>query len=97
MRVRGAAELRVKESDRISGLAAGFRALGCDVEEYPDGFRLAARPMTGAVVDALDDHRLAMAFAVAATGATGPTTITGASSVAVSYPGFFEALEQLTR
>jgi 3-phosphoshikimate 1-carboxyvinyltransferase len=97
MSVRGAAELRVKESDRISGLAAGFRALGCDVEEYPDGFRLAARPMTGAVVDALDDHRLAMAFAVAATGASGPTTITGASSVAVSYPGFFEALEQLTR
>ena len=95
MEVDGAAELRIKESDRIAGLARGFRAMGADVEEFPDGFRLTARSLRGAVVDALGDHRLAMAFAVAATGAAGPTTITAASSVAVSYPGFFEELSRL--
>jgi 3-phosphoshikimate 1-carboxyvinyltransferase len=95
--VRGAGELRVKESDRITCLARGLRALGSAVEEFPDGFRLVAQPLTGGVVDAADDHRLAMAFAIAATGARGPTTIHGASSVGVSYPGFFDALERLTR
>ena len=97
MRVHGAAELRVKESDRISCLAAGLRALGASVEEYPDGFRLMSRPLAGGTVDAADDHRLAMAFAIAATAAAQPTTILGASSVSVSYPGFFDALERLTR
>ena len=96
MEVRGAAELRVKESDRISALASGFRALGADVLEYPDGFRIEARPLRGATVDAAGDHRLAMAFAVAACGASTPTTITGAAAVAVSYPRFFEELERLT-
>jgi 3-phosphoshikimate 1-carboxyvinyltransferase len=97
MVVRGAGELRVKESDRITCLARGLRTLGASVEEFPDGFRLVAQPLAGGIVDAVDDHRLAMAFAIAATGASGPTTIQGASSVAVSYPGFFEALERLTR
>jgi 3-phosphoshikimate 1-carboxyvinyltransferase len=97
MEVRGAAELRVKESDRISALAAGFRALGADVTEYPDGFRIEARPLHGATVDAVGDHRLAMAFAIAGCGATSPTTITGATSVDVSYPGFFQELERLSR
>jgi 3-phosphoshikimate 1-carboxyvinyltransferase len=96
MEVRGAAELRVKESDRISALARGFRALGAAVTEYPDGFRIDARPLHGATVDAADDHRLAMAFAVAACAASTPTTITGAGAAAVSYPGFFEELERLT-
>jgi 3-phosphoshikimate 1-carboxyvinyltransferase len=95
MEVAGAGELRVKESDRIAGLARGFRAMGASVEEFPEGLRLTARPLTGAVVDALGDHRLAMAFAIAATGARGPSTITGASSVSVSYPGFFEELNRL--
>lgn len=94
--VRGAAELRVKESDRISALAAGFRAMGSHVEEYEDGFTLEARPLTGGSVDAAGDHRLAMAFAVASTRATAPTTILGASSVDVSYPGFFDELARLT-
>ena len=94
--VRGAAELRVKESDRISALAAGFRTMGSLVEEYEDGFTLEARPLTGGAVDAAGDHRLAMAFAVAATRAAAPTTILGASSVDVSYPGFFEELARLT-
>jgi 3-phosphoshikimate 1-carboxyvinyltransferase len=97
MRVSGAAELRVKESDRITCLAAGLRAIGAVVEETPDGFHLTARPLRGGSVDAAGDHRLAMAFALAATRAAAPTTIAGASSVNVSYPGFFEALEQLTR
>ncbi len=95
--VRGAGELRVKESDRISSLAAGFQAIGASVEEYEDGFTLEARPLTGGPVDAAGDHRLAMAFAVAATRASGATIISGASSVDVSYPGFFDELARLTR
>jgi 3-phosphoshikimate 1-carboxyvinyltransferase len=95
--VRGAAELRVKESDRISALAEGFRAMGASIEEFDDGFTLEARPLTGGSVDAAGDHRLAMAFAIAATRATAPTTIAGASSVDVSYPGFFDELARLTR
>jgi 3-phosphoshikimate 1-carboxyvinyltransferase len=94
--VRGAAELRVKESDRISALAHGLRALGSEIEEYEDGFTLVSRPLRGATVDAVGDHRLAMAFAIAATGAASPTTINGASSVDVSYPGFFDELRRLT-
>jgi 3-phosphoshikimate 1-carboxyvinyltransferase len=95
MQVDGAGELRVKESDRIAGLAAGLRALGASVEEYPEGFELVARPLTGAALDARGDHRLAMAFAVAATGARTPSAIASASSVAVSYPGFFDELARL--
>ena len=95
--VRGAGELRVKESDRISSLAAGFKAMGAQVEEYDDGFTLEARPLTGGTVDAAGDHRLAMAFAIAATRASAATTITGATSVDVSYPGFFDELARLTR
>jgi 3-phosphoshikimate 1-carboxyvinyltransferase len=95
--VRGAGELRVKESDRISSLAEGFRAMGAGVEEYDDGFTLEARPLRGGAVDAAGDHRLAMAFAIAATRASSPTTISGASSVDVSYPGFFDELARLTR
>ena len=96
MEVRGAAELRVKESDRISALAAGFRAFGAEVAEYPDGFRIEARPLRGATVDAVGDHRLAMAFALTACGAASPTTITGAAAVDVSYPRFFDELTRLT-
>jgi 3-phosphoshikimate 1-carboxyvinyltransferase len=97
LEVRGAAELRVKESDRISALASGFRALGALVEEYDDGFRLEARQLTGGAVDSAGDHRLAMAFAIAATGAAAPTTIEGAAAVDVSYPGFFDELVRLAR
>ena len=97
MEVRGAAELRVKESDRISALAAGFGAMGAEITEYPDGFRIDARPLRGGTtVDAVGDHRLAMAFAIAACGASAPTTIAGAGAVDVSYPGFFLELERLT-
>ncbi|HSK10029.1 MAG TPA: 3-phosphoshikimate 1-carboxyvinyltransferase, partial [Vicinamibacterales bacterium] len=95
--VRGAAELRLKESDRIAALVAGLRALGCDGEEWEDGFAVRGRPpIGGGVADAAGDHRLAMAFAIAALGAAGPSVIRGAGAVDVSYPGFFEALGRLT-
>jgi 3-phosphoshikimate 1-carboxyvinyltransferase len=97
MEVRGAAELRVKESDRIARLAQGLRAIGAAVEEYEDGFHIEARRLSGGTADSAGDHRLAMAFAVAASGASGPTTISNAGAVDVSYPGFFEELERLTR
>ena len=94
--VTGAAELRVKESDRIAALVAGLRALGADVEEFSDGFRVSgARRLAGGVADAAGDHRLVMAFAVAALGARGDSLIRGAESVTISYPGFFETLERL--
>lgn len=96
--VSGAGELRVKESDRIAELVAGLRAMGADADERPDGFqvRRGAR-LTGGTVHAKHDHRLAMAFAIAALGAAGPTQIDGADVVAVSYPAFFEDLERLAR
>jgi len=94
--VAGAQELRVKESDRISALAEGLRRMGADIEERADGFdvRAGAR-LRGGEVDAQHDHRLAMAFAIAALGATGPTTIQDAGAAAVSYPEFFSVLESL--
>ena len=94
--VRGAAELRHKESDRIGALAAGLRAIGVRVEERSDGFRAErdTRPSGGAA-DAAGDHRLAMAFAVAALAGTGPSRIEGAGVVDISYPGFFAALDSL--
>jgi 3-phosphoshikimate 1-carboxyvinyltransferase len=95
--VRGASELRVKESDRITMLARGFRAMGVDVEEYDDGFSIGGGPPSGGEVDAAGDHRLAMAFAIAGTAARAPVSIQGADSVAVSYPGFFAELERLAR
>ncbi|MDT7855111.1 3-phosphoshikimate 1-carboxyvinyltransferase [Rubrivirga sp. S365] len=92
--IRDAAELRVKETDRIAATAAFLRAMGGAVTERPDGLVVdGGRPLYGATVDARDDHRIAMAAAVAALGATGPTTIRGAEAAAVSFPGFWEALE----
>ena len=94
--VRGAAELRRKESDRITVLASGLRSLGGSVEEFPDGFHVnGSEPLTGGTVDAAGDHRMAMAFAVAALGARGPSTITSYDAVKVSYPNFFETLKSV--
>jgi 3-phosphoshikimate 1-carboxyvinyltransferase len=95
MTVRGARELRVKESDRISMLARGFGALGVRVDEYEDGFTIHGGPPAGGEADAAGDHRLAMAFAIAGSRATGPVHIIGADAVAVSYPGFFDELERI--
>ena len=94
--VSGAQELRVKESDRISALAEGLRLMGGDIDEQPDGFQVRGRNrLRGGEVDARNDHRLAMAFAIAALGATGPTIIHDAGAAAVSYPDFFNVLESL--
>lgn len=94
--VTGAGELRVKESDRISALVRGFQALGADVDEFSDGFHLrGSRRLRGGRADAAGDHRLAMAFAIAALGADSPSIISGADSVAISYPEFFTTLESL--
>jgi 3-phosphoshikimate 1-carboxyvinyltransferase len=96
LHVTGAGELRVKESDRISALVQGFRALGADVDEFDDGFHLrGARRLRGGQADAAGDHRLAMAFAIAALGASEPSVIMGADSVAISYPEFFSTLDSL--
>ena len=94
--IRDAAELRVKETDRIEATAAFLRAMGASVEERPDGLVIeGGRPLHGATVDACDDHRIAMAAAVAALGASSPTTIRGASAAAVSFPGFWSALDSV--
>ena len=97
MTVRGAQELRVKESDRITMLARGFASLGVTVEEYPDGFTIHGGPPMGGEADAAHDHRLAMAFAIAGSRARGPVHVSGAGAVAVSYPGFFDELERIAR
>ena len=96
--IHDAAELRVKESDRIATLAAGLRQMGADVEEFPDGLRVAGRSagqLRGAKVDPQGDHRIAMALSVAALGAEGDTVIRDAECVGVSFPEFFATLEQL--
>ena len=98
--IRDAAELRAKESDRIALVAAGLRALGAECDETPDGLAVHGPVrLRSASLDAHRDHRLAMAWAVAAclAGGDGPTTIDGADSVAVSYPRFFEDLAGVCR
>jgi 3-phosphoshikimate 1-carboxyvinyltransferase len=96
IRVTGAGELRGKESDRIACLVAGLRGLGAEAVEFVDGFEVAGgRTLQGGTAAAAGDHRLAMAFAIAALGAHGPSTITGAEAVQVSYPGFFDVLRSI--
>jgi 3-phosphoshikimate 1-carboxyvinyltransferase len=95
--VRDAKELRVKESDRIAALAVNLRLMGAQVEEREDGLKIpGGQTLHGAELDSFGDHRIAMAFAVAALRARGETLITGAESAAISYPAFFEILQELT-
>lgn len=94
--IRDAAELRVKESDRIAAVVKNLRAMGAEVEEFADGIKIPGKQkLHGATVESFDDHRIAMAFAVAALRAEGETTIQGAEAVAVSFPEFFEALRKV--
>jgi 3-phosphoshikimate 1-carboxyvinyltransferase len=86
--VRGAAELRHKESDRISVVATGLRGLGINVDEYPDGACIRGGRLQGGTIDSGGDHRVAMAFAVGASRAVAPVTILDTANVATSYPGF---------
>jgi 3-phosphoshikimate 1-carboxyvinyltransferase len=96
--VRGAAELRVKESDRIAVLADGLAAFGVDVATVADGFDVrGGGRLSGARVDSRHDHRLAMAFAIAALGASDAVTIDNAECVAISHPSFFDDLASLCR
>ncbi len=90
--LRGAAELRVKESDRIAVMARALQALGVEIEEWPDGLRIrgCSRFRGDVEVDAHGDHRVAMAMAVAAQMAEGPVIIRNAAAIATSFPGFVE-------
>lgn len=86
--VEGAEELRVKESDRIAAMATGLRALGIQVDETPDGAHIHGGKLTGGQVDSVGDHRIAMAFAVAAQRSTGVVEIEDVANVGTSFPGF---------
>ena len=96
--IRGAGELRVKESDRLAQMARGLRAMGALVEELPDGLRIEGRGGKldgGAQIDSAHDHRIALAFSIAALSARKPTVIENAEWADVSFPGFFRLLRRL--
>jgi len=88
--IRGAAELRVKESDRLATMATGLRALGITVDETPDGATIHGGTLAGGTVESLTDHRIAMSFAVAGLVAQAPVRINDCRHVATSFPGFME-------
>ena len=95
-RVRDAAELRVKETDRLAVMARQLQAMGARLQEHPDGLTIeGGASLRGAVVDSETDHRVAMSLAVAAQIATGSTELHGSEAAAVSYPGFWTDLERL--
>ncbi|MBL8226093.1 MAG: 3-phosphoshikimate 1-carboxyvinyltransferase [Chromatiales bacterium] len=91
--ISGAEELRHKESDRISAMAAGLRALGVSVEERPDGAVIRGGTLRGGTVDSKGDHRVAMSFAVGAVAAAGPIEILDVENVATSFPGFVPLMQ----
>jgi 3-phosphoshikimate 1-carboxyvinyltransferase len=94
--VHDAKELRVKESDRIAAIGANLRLMGAQVDEHEDGLKIpGGQTLRGAELDSFGDHRIAMAFAVAALRAQGETLIRGAEAAGISYPAFFETLEDL--
>jgi 3-phosphoshikimate 1-carboxyvinyltransferase len=96
--IRNAAELRVKESDRIAALAENLKRMGATVDERHDGLRVEGRQagrLKGAEIDTRGDHRIAMAFSIAALGADGPTLIRNADCAGVSYPTFYQDLERV--
>ena len=96
--IQGAEELRVKESDRIEATAKNLRAMGAKVETKHDGFVIhGPQKLKGAQIDSMDDHRIAMAFSIAALQAEGQTEIIDSQCVAISYPGFYNDLDILTQ
>ena len=96
--IRDAAELKVKESNRIAIMVENLSAMGADIEETDDGMIIrGGRPLHGAVVDSRKDHRIAMTFAAAALAAEGETEIKDADCVDISYPEFYRELERLTK
>ena len=95
--IRDASELRLKESDRITTVAENLQGMGVEVEVFDDGMHIPGRQrFRAAKFDSFGDHRVAMAFSVAALRADGPCVIRHAEAVAVSFPEFFEALDQVT-
>jgi 3-phosphoshikimate 1-carboxyvinyltransferase len=95
--VRDAKELRVKETDRIAAMATNLRRMGAQVEERDEGLKIpGGQILHGAELDSFGDHRIAMAFAIAGLRAQGETLIRGAESAAISYPAFFQTLEEVT-
>jgi len=98
IRIRDASELRLKESDRLATTALNLRAMGAEVEEFEDGLWVSGpTQLRGALIDSRNDHRIAMAFAVAALIAKGETQIAGSECVAISFPEFFPLLESLAK
>jgi 3-phosphoshikimate 1-carboxyvinyltransferase len=94
--IADARELRVKESDRIAAVERNLKAMGAEVEAREDGLRVpGGQHLHGADIDSEDDHRIAMAFAIAALRAESPTTIHGAEAARISFPEFFRALEAI--
>ncbi len=98
MRIRDAKELRVKESDRIDLVARNLRSMGAELTEHEDGLDIpGSQQLHGAEIDSGDDHRIAMAFSVAALRASGDTKIHGAEAASISFPEFFHLLEDLAQ
>jgi len=98
IRIRDAGELRLKESDRLATTAANLRAMGAEVDEFPDGLSVSGpTQLHGALLDSHGDHRIAMAFSVAALLARGESEISGAECVSVSFPEFFPLLESVVK
>ena len=96
--IRDAQELKVKESNRIDTVVENLQAMGVSAEAAPDGMIIhGGRPLQGAVIDSHQDHRIAMAFTVAALASEGTTVIRGADCVNISYPGFYRDLKALAR
>jgi len=94
--IRDAKELRVKESDRIASVATNLRAMGAEVEEREDGLKIRGKQkLRGAEINSFGDHRIAMAFAIAALRAEGETTIRGADAAVISFPAFYDTLEAI--
>lgn len=97
LEIRGAEELRVKESDRIAAVVENLRRMNATVEEFPDGFKVEKSDLKGAKVDSFGDHRIAMAFAIAGLLAIGETEIVGAEHADVSFPEFFDVLASVKK
>src|SRR5262249_35719701 len=94
LEVRGALELRVKESDRIRSVVSGIRALGGQIEEYGDGFGIEGpQRLTGGRVETAGGHRIEIAFSIAGLMASGSTEIVDAECAAVSFPEFYDLLK----
>ena len=96
--VTGAEELRVKETDRIEAVAVNLRAMGAVIETRPDGFKITGpQKLKGALINSYHDHRIAMAFSIATLVASSESTIEGSECVGISYPEFFDTLDELTK